>query len=193
MSKEILKADTVDQPSSSQKPLAIKVGRLSFTVPTVIADARGRASKRFLEFFTAPVRNRNTRLAYARALGAFLACCEEHGLAFDDIEAVTVAAYVEQLLADGMAKPSVKQHLAAIRMLFDWMVTGGLMPFNPAAAVRGPKYVIKKGKTPVLKPDEVQLLLDSIPLVKTVIRGQFCVNGDWMGFYLMWRISSFSK
>lgn len=47
-------------------------------------------------------------------------------------------------------------------MLFDWMVTGGILPFNPAASVRGPKYVIKKGKTPVLTPDEARLLLDSI-------------------------------
>lgn len=139
-------------------------------VPAVIAGAGERASKRFLEFFTANIRNKNTRLAYGRACGTFLAWCEKHSIGFDDIESITVAAYVEQLLADGMAKPSVKQHLAAIRMLFDWMVTGGLMPFNPAAAVRGPKYVIKKGKTPVLKPDEARLLLDSIPLVKTVIR-----------------------
>jgi site-specific recombinase XerD len=133
-------------------------------LPAIITDAGERAARRFLEFFTANIRNKNTRGAYARAVGAFLAWCEEHGLAFDDIEAITIAAYVEQLLQDGLAKPSVKQHLAAIRMLFDWMVTGGLMPFNPAASVRGPKYVIKKGKTPVLKPEEARLLLDSIDL-----------------------------
>jgi site-specific recombinase XerC len=71
---------------------------------------------------------------------------------------------IECLLNDGLAKPTVKQHLAAIRMLFDWMVTGGLLPFNPAASVRGPKYVIKKGKTPVLTPDEARLLPDSIDI-----------------------------
>lgn len=139
-------------------------------LPAIIADAGERASKRFVEFFTANIRNKNTRLAYARACGAFLAWCEGAGLSLDDIESITIAAYIEQLLADGMAKPSVKQHLAAIRMLFDWMVTGGLMPFNPAAAVRGPKYVIKKGKTPVLKPEEARLLLDSIRTVKTLKR-----------------------
>lgn len=123
-------------------------------LPALIAAAGPRASKRFVEFFTANIRNKNTRQAYARACGAFLAWCEDARLSLDDLESITIAAYIEQLLADGMAKPSVKQHLAAIRMLFDWMVTGGLMPFNPAAAVRGPKYVIKKGKTPVLKPEE---------------------------------------
>jgi len=131
-------------------------------LPAVIAGAGERASRRFVEFFTANIRNRNTREAYARAVGAFLGWCDRHGLALGTIEPVAVAAYVEQLLKDGLAKPTVKQHLAAIRMLFDWMVTGGVLPFNPAASVRGPKYVIKKGKTPVLTPDEARLLLDSI-------------------------------
>ena len=58
--------------------------------------------------------------------------------------------------------PTVKQHLAAIRMLFDWLVTGHVMEVNPAHAVRGPKYVVKKGKTPVLQADEARALLDAI-------------------------------
>jgi site-specific recombinase XerC len=61
-----------------------------------------------------------------------------------------------------LAKPSVKQHLAAIRMLFDWMVVGQVMATNPAAPVRGPKYTVKKGKTPVLAQDEARELLDKI-------------------------------
>jgi site-specific recombinase XerC len=82
------------------------------------------------------------------------------------IEPMVVAAYVEKLLKDGLSKPTVKQHLAAIRMMFDWMVTGGILAMNPAAAVRGPKYVIKKGKTPVLTPEEARLLLDSIDVTE---------------------------
>src|ERR1039457_2461245 len=128
----------------------------------VIVQSGEKTARRFVEFFAANIRNKNTREAYARAVGAFLAWCHERGRSFEGIDAVTVATYIECLLADGLAKPTVKQHLAAIRMLFDWMVTGGLLPFNPAASVRGPKYVIKKGKTPVLTPDEARLLLDSI-------------------------------
>jgi len=62
---------------------------------------------------------------------------------------MVVAAYIEQLTKQREPK-AVKQHLAAIRMLFDWMVVGQAMPFNPASSVRGPRYSIKKGKTPVL-------------------------------------------
>ena len=60
--------------------------------------------------------------------------------------------------------PTIKQHLAAIRRLFDWLVLGQVISWNPAAAVRGPTHVVKKGKTPVLEPAEVRLLLDSIDM-----------------------------
>lgn len=58
-------------------------------------------------------------------------------------EAGVVAAYIET----HPAAPTVKQHLAAIRMLFDFLVTGQIVPMNPAASVRGSKYVVKRGKT----------------------------------------------
>src|SRR6202035_3824776 len=65
--------------------------------------------------------------------------------------------------AKGVFGPhTVKQHLAALRMLFDWLVMGHVLDVNPAHAVRGPKYVVKKGKTPVLTAEEARELLDSI-------------------------------
>ena len=76
-----------------------------------------------------------------------------------------VAAFIKDL-QDELSPPTVKQHLAALRMLFDWLVTGHVIDVNPAHAVRGPKYVVKKGKTPVLAADEARTLLDSIPIVK---------------------------
>ena len=62
----------------------------------------------------------------------------------------------------GLSKPSVKQHLAALRMLFDWLVVGHVLDTNPAHAVRGPKYSQKKGKTPVLDRDEARALIAAI-------------------------------
>ena len=132
------------------------------TVPAVIAAAGGKAVWRFVEFFTANIRNPNTRAAYAHAVAGFCAWCGERGYDFLRMTPVAIAAWVEQLLADGLARPTVKQHLAAVRMLFDYMVTGGILPFNPAASVRWPKHVVKKGKTPVLTPEEARMLLDSI-------------------------------
>jgi integrase/recombinase XerD len=128
-------------------------------LPALITGEGERASRRFVEFFTANIRNKNTRMAYMRALGPFLSWCEGRGLTLGEIQPVHVAAYVEQHPG---SKPTVKQHLAAIRMLFDWLVTGQVVPANPASSVRGPKYVVKRGKTPVLKAEQARQLLDSI-------------------------------
>src|SRR5690348_15193116 len=107
-------------------------------VPLQIATAGDHAAKRFIEFFTANIRNRNTRAAYARAVGDFFRWCERFSLVdLARIEPVHMATYIEQITKTRSA-PSVKQHLAAIRMLFDWLVIGQVVPANPASVVRGP-------------------------------------------------------
>jgi site-specific recombinase XerD len=58
---------------------------------------------------------------------------------------------------------TVKLQLAALRNLFDWLVTGQVLHTNPASFVRGPKYSSLKGKTLILTPDEARRLLRSIP------------------------------
>jgi site-specific recombinase XerD len=130
-------------------------------LPAIILAAGERASRRFVEFFTANIRNRNTRQAYAHAIGRFLDWCELNCVSLDNLEPVAIAAYVEQLMI-AKAAPTVKQHLAAIRMLMDWLVVGQILPFNPAASVRGPRHVVKKGKTLVLSAEQARQLLDSI-------------------------------
>jgi site-specific recombinase XerD len=133
-------------------------------LPRLIADAGEEATRRFLEFFVATIRNRNTREAYARANGQFLDWCEQRGIRkLRDIQPMHVAAYLE---THGGSVPSVKQHLAGIRMLFDWLVTGQVLQFNPAHAVRGPRHVVTRGKTPVLTAERARTLLDSIRLVR---------------------------
>lgn len=140
------------------------------TYPTsaLIAAAGERAAYRFLEFFTAQIRNPNTRRAYVRAVGAFCAWLDARGLSsIAAVSSVHIAAYVEELGRSHSA-PTVKQRLAAIRMMFDWLATGGVLPFNPATAVRGPKHVVKRGKTPVLAPDEARAILDAIDIATPI-------------------------
>ena len=120
------------------------------------------AARRFSEFFTANIRNSNTRRAYARIAVEFADWCGQNGLqVLRDIEPIHVAAYVEGLQGR-LAAPSIKLHLAAIRMLFDWLVVGQVLAANPANSVRGPKHSVRKGKTPVLTAEEARVLLDSI-------------------------------
>ncbi len=138
-------------------------------VPRLIADAGEQASLRFLDFFTANIRNPNTRAACAVAVRAFFAWLDaKHVAPLAAPRTHHVSAYVE-VLGRRYRAPTVKQHLAAIRMLFDWLIVGQIFAgSNPAAAVRGPKHVVKKGKTPVLDGDEAKKLLDSID-VSTVV------------------------
>ena len=130
-------------------------------LPATIGARNERTRLRFIQFFTANIRNRNTRRAYARAVKQFFDWTEGRRLELEEIDPVTVAAYVEKIGGE-MARPSVKQQLAAIRQMFDYLVTGGILTTNPAASVRGPKYVVRRGKTPVLSAGQARQLLDTI-------------------------------
>ena len=131
-------------------------------LPVVVTDAGENATRRFLEFFTVTIRNRNTRAAYARATWSFLDWCHYRQVSLVQIEPMLVSLYIEEM-TERLAAPSVKQYLAAIRMLFDWLVIGQIVATNPAASVRGPKHSTRKGKTPVLLADEASHLLECIP------------------------------
>jgi site-specific recombinase XerD len=128
------------------------------------------AAKRVLEFFTAQINNDHTRKAYVNAARRFARWCAGQGIVeLAAVHPFHVAAFVKQL-QEQFSPPTVKQHLAALRMLFDWLVTGHVLDVNPAHAVRGPKYVVKRGKTPVLTADEARDLLDSIRIVRSTTR-----------------------
>lgn len=146
-----------DKPARGQALVALSAVQLP-ALFTLTPDA----GKRFIEFFTANIRNPNTRKAYARATAEFAAWCQTNGLnELRLVEPFHVAAYIEGLQ---LAAPSIKQRLAALRVLFNWLVVGQGIPSNPAAAVSGPKHSVKKGKTPVLTAEEARTLLDSIDI-----------------------------
>jgi site-specific recombinase XerD len=135
-----------------------------------------KAAKRVLEFFTGQINNDHTRRAYMNATRRFAAWCANKSIEeLAAVQPVHVAAFLKDLQAE-VSPPTVKQHLAALRMLFDWLVTGHVIDVNPAHAVRGPKYVVKKGKTPVLTADEARTLLDSISIRKTTDRNGAAVE-----------------
>ena len=135
-----------------------RAGSAGLALPRVIVEAGPTAVGKFVEFFAGRIANERTRAAYARAAGQFLGWCEARGLRLEAVSPLHVAAYIRT--HPGSA-PTVKQHLAAIRMLCDWLVVSQVLPVNPAAAVRGPKHVVTKGSTPVLSPAEARKLLEA--------------------------------
>jgi len=92
----------------------------AIVVPTIVSDSGDLAARRFANFFGS-IENDNTRAAYQRACALFFAWCESRDLALADIEPIHVGAYVK-ILGEKYEKPTVKHHLAAIKMLFDWLV-----------------------------------------------------------------------
>ena len=138
-------------------------------LPALITAAGDQAQRRFLEFFAAAIRNQHTRRAYSRAVAEFLTWCEMHGVpSLVSVQPLHVATWIEAQTRK-VSAPSVKQQLAAIRHLFDWLVTGQVVPVNPAASVRGPAHSARQGRTPVLDPaEEARPLLDSIDVTTPV-------------------------
>jgi site-specific recombinase XerD len=134
----------------------------SFETPTIITRAGPSTRKKFFEVFTVPIRNANTRAAYYRAIQQFLAWAERAGYQdLEDIEPITVAAYIE-ILQRRAAPPTVKQHMAAIRMLFSWLTEKGVLAMNPAREVKTERFSRAEGKTPTFVEGEVQKLLGVI-------------------------------
>ena len=130
-------------------------------LPDIILRPGPQAAERTVEFFTAQIRNPHTRAAYAAAVTRFFTWFNARGLALAQISPIAVATYIEEMHGR-YRDPTIKQHLASIRRLFDWLVTGQVVPTNPATSARGPTHVVRTGKTPVLQPAEARQLLDTI-------------------------------
>jgi site-specific recombinase XerD len=131
--------------------------------PALIEGSGRKARDRIEHFLRASIDNDNTRRAYGRALGSFFAFLEDGGRArIQDIGPLHVRDYLEAAKANGLSTATLKQHMAAVRMLFDHLVTGAVLERNPALSVKAPRQKLGKGKTPVLTAEEAGELLRSI-------------------------------
>lgn len=135
-------------------------------LPAVIEAAGEEAPRKFLEFFLAQISSENTRKAYARATRQFFEWCEGRGLQLGEVGPNVAALYVR---AHDGADATVKQHLAALRKLYDWLVTEQVVEENPFTSVRGPKLVRNEGETPALSSEEVQKLFSTVDGEDTVV------------------------
>ncbi len=127
--------------------------------PAIVARAGAAAVFVWDEFFTAEIRNWHTRKAYRHAVRRFLAWCEAREVELARITPGMVGQYMDELPG---SPPTKKQHLAAIRGLFDKLVTRHVVLLNPAASVRGERYQVIEGKTPEISAVQARALLASI-------------------------------
>jgi len=158
------------------------------SLPSIISATSSHAEEKFLEFFFATIRNKNTREAYVRAVMQFLDYMQVNNIEnLNQIRPLMVASYIEQ---HPSSKQTVKQHLAAIRMLFDYLVVTQVIENNPVSSVKGPKMTYTRGKTPGLNAEEARKLLDSINISTSTpgitIDDGSAVIGDIESDYKRW-------
>src|SRR3954453_4658907 len=109
-------------------------------MPALVAASGERGGMRSREFVPAAIRTPHPRRAYGRAVAEFLAWCERAGVpSLAAVQPLHVASWIEAQTREHSA-PTVKQRLAAVRHLSDWLVTGKVVPVNPATSVRGPAH-----------------------------------------------------
>lgn len=114
------------------------------------------------EFFGAGIRNPNTRTAYLYAARSFFDWVRQFGINEpEQVDALLVAKWLDEMLLIHSV-PTMKQRLAALKMLFDWLVTKNILKINPVSSVKPPKYTMRVGKTPHLTATEARELLESI-------------------------------
>lgn len=141
--------------------LMVLVDRIMMPAPITASGAR--AVERTLEYLGAEVQNPNTRAAYMRAIRSFMEYLRAKGVPrLEHISVLHVAGYLAHLQGLDRSIPTQKQHMAALRTWLDYLVTGGVLPTNPALSVRTPRQSITRGKTPILTADEAGELLRSI-------------------------------
>ena len=141
-------------------------GELIPGVPPIVAAAGDAAAFAYDEFFEGMIANANTKAAYRRAIKQFFDWCRDQGLALTAIGPGHVGRYMAQHLGSPATK---KQHLAAIRKLFDQMVVRHAIILNPALSVRGERYSVTEGKTPMIPIEQARKLIDAIDVSKGVV------------------------
>jgi site-specific recombinase XerD len=113
----------------------------------------------FLELLGARVRNPNTRSAYRVAWRSFFAFCSARGLELESVKAYHVGAWLDQHPA---SRSTQRQHLAAVRLLFDSLMMRGVVEYNPASRARPPRLVRESSHTPVFEEAEIVAFLEGV-------------------------------
>jgi integrase/recombinase XerD len=131
------------------------------SIPALITAAGEKALFSFVNFFSAGIENENTRRAYLQAWREFGKWAQGRGVRLQEVQPFILAAYREELSKRYNVR-SVKQHLSALRRLFDQMVVDQVIATNPAATVRGPRFSAKQGVTPILTDTETRKLFNSL-------------------------------
>jgi len=144
------------KPQTNEREILIESTDL---LPATSESNRDKTAETFLELLGARVRNPNTRSAYRVAWRAFLTFCSERQLELEAVKAYHVGAWLDRHTG---SRSTQRQHLAAVRLLFDHLIMRGVVEYNPAARAKPPRLVRETSHTPVFEEAEIVTFLESI-------------------------------
>ena len=128
--------------------------------PPLLVESSGQAARfAWDEYIYGCLRKEHTRRSYERACRRFLSWCEHCRLDLHAVSPKHVGKYLDSLPDSSVSK---KVCLAAIRHLFDILVTRHAAVLNPADSVRGERLQVIEDKTPEMSAEQARRLLNSI-------------------------------
>lgn len=138
--------------------------QLSSAPRTALPNTVTPASESLRTLLRAKIRNPHTRRAYTAAAADFFrfAATQPGGDNISTISPLHISAWLDQLEAEGCSVLTIKARLAAVRRVFQSLAADRVIVSDPATVVRGPTYSAKRGKTPVLAPEEARQIIDNI-------------------------------
>src|SRR5580700_3026805 len=142
-----------EEPHTQVREILIELTDL---LPGTSEFIRDQTAEAFLEILGARLRNPNTRSSYRVAWSSFLAFCSKRQLELEAVKAYHVGAWLDQHPG---SKSTQRQHLAAVRLLFDSLMMRGVVEYNPAARAKPPRLVRESSQTPVFEKVEIVSVL----------------------------------
>src|SRR5208337_2365775 len=151
----------IEEPAAEHQ----EVTEVVFTAADLISGSseskRAKISETLLNILEGRVRNSNTRKAYKAAWRSFFEFCSEYKLELDRVKPYHFGLWLKRHTGSVATQ---RQHLAAVRLLFDHLLEKGVVDINPAARAKPPRLERESAHTAVFEQNEIKAFLEAIKL-----------------------------
>lgn len=120
---------------------------------------RSKTAETLLNILEGRISNANTRGAYKIAWRSFFVFCSEYNLTLERVKPYHVGMWLKRHTGSVSTQ---RQHLAAVRLLFDHLLEQGVLDINPAARAKPPRMGRETSPTPVFELEEIKTLFETI-------------------------------
>ena len=149
----------IEDPIAEHREVTEVVFTAADLMPGSSESKRAKVSETLLNILEGRVRNSNTRKAYKAAWRSFFAFCSEYKLELDRAKPYHVGMWLKRHPGSVATQ---RQHLAAVRLLFDHLLEKGVVDNNPAARAKAPRLERESAHTPIFEQNEIKTFLDAI-------------------------------